>query len=162
MNDESNLVPTALASAAAVLLGLAVLLVGGLWRLAVWIRQPPDEPDPWTGHAEADLSEDSRPLCTRCLAPHTEADHFCANCGRAVQPVTNLMPYLDSLSLGDVLRHGTAGQIPLRPVAIVGYVLMGLCQYMIFAPVYWWQLWRNVQRLRHPPATESDCQPLPG
>ncbi len=127
------------------------LMVGvGLVRLAQWLQAKPTSADPWDAETDLKLEEaEARPLCVRCLCPYEETDWFCPQCGRATSPTTNWMPYLDELSMGDVLRHGTGGRIPVKPLTVIGYVVLALTQYFIFAPIYWWQLWQNVRRWRH-------------
>jgi hypothetical protein len=127
-------------------LGVVVWLVS---RFVVWIRDAPVSPDPWDAATEQRLHEsDLRPLCTRCLCPHEELDWFCPTCGRATSPYTNFMPFLQNLSEGDVLRHGTSGEIPLTRICIAGYALCALGEYLVFAPIYWWRLAQNVRRIR--------------
>ena len=138
----------------------ALLVAAGLFRLWRWIQEAPAHPDPWDAEAGVDLdAAESRPLCTRCLSPHEETDWFCPQCGKAASPTTNWMPYLDELSLGDVLRHGTDGRIPVKPLTIIGYVVLSLTQYLVFAPIYWWRLWRNVERLKQQYGNPSPAPP---
>ncbi|MEI9864140.1 MAG: hypothetical protein WDN00_06230 [Limisphaerales bacterium] len=59
-------------------LGVAILALGGLWRLGVWFRDAPVKPDPWSAEIEASLQrEDATPVCHRCLNPHSNAAWFC-------------------------------------------------------------------------------------
>lgn len=151
-------------STEAIVVTAAVILivVVGVVRLFIWLANAPVRPDPWDAEAGVDLdAAEARPLCTRCLSPHEETDWFCPQCGKAVSPTTNWMPYLDELSLGDVLRHGTGGDIPLKPTAVIGYVLLGGTQYLIFAPLYWLRLWSNVRRLRARPPVKDDNDSRP-
>lgn len=153
MNTQLNSTEATVVKAA-----VALLTAAGIARLCHWLASAPVRPDPWEAEAGVDLdATEARPLCTRCLSPHKETNWFCPQCGKAVCPTTNWMPYLESLSLGDVLRHGTGGDIPLKPTAVIGYVLLGLTQYSIFAPLYWLRLWSNVCRLRtQPPLNDGD------
>jgi hypothetical protein len=35
------------------------------------------------------------PLCTRCLAPHSQYDYYCPKCGAAVGQFTAYIPFVD-------------------------------------------------------------------
>ncbi len=125
---------------------LLVVIVGGR-LLAVWFRGPV-KPDPWGAEVSQALVE-APPLCLHCQTPHSEAACFCPNCGAAVGEFNNVSPYLYIFSLGEALRAGTQDRAPRRGLALAGYVLIALAEYAIFAPVYWFFLFRNYLRLRH-------------
>jgi hypothetical protein len=161
---------------AIVTLGVSFLFAAAIWRLTEWIRNARPTPDPWdTSIAAALQAGEAMPVCTRCLEPQTHDAWFCPHCGATVGPFVTWMPYLQQLALGDALRHGTSGRIPLTRVAVIGYACVGFCECLflgplvILAPFYWWRLARNVLRLQEknrvvppspPPPPDSDLPPV--
>jgi hypothetical protein len=125
--------------------GLALYL---LWRLIVWVRDSPTRPDPWDAETEQKLSETETPeICPHCSTPQQSCAWFCENCGRAVGPYNNLMPYVQIFSQGEVLRNGTSGQFRKRPLILTGFFLIGLGMLPFFLlPVYWFSLLLNFKR----------------
>ncbi|MDD5139644.1 MAG: hypothetical protein PHY43_05210 [Verrucomicrobiales bacterium] len=100
-------------------LGLAGLLLAGLWRLAVWVRTAPVTPNPWSAEIEASLqADDATPICHRCLTPHSELAWFCEHCGSAVGTYNNWMPYIYVFSQGEVLRNGVTDKLCVIPFTI--------------------------------------------
>ena len=86
-------------------LGIGLLVLAGLWRLIVWVREAPQKPDPWDAGIERQLEEpESVEICHRCFSPQPPNAWFCEHCGSAVGPYNNLMPYLNAFSEGEVLR----------------------------------------------------------
>jgi len=67
------------------------------------------------------------------------------------------MPYVQVFSEGEVFRNGTSGRFRKRPVILIGYFLMTLGTYPIFAPIYLLSLLLNWKR----PAGEPD-EPVGG
>jgi len=124
-----------------------VLLVFGLlctwgWN---WLREGTPSPDPWDRDvAESLESETSEPLCYHCLAPQKDVRWFCQECGAAVGPYNNYDPYAQIFSQGQLLRTGVLDRIPRRPVVIIGYIILPLTHFFIFAPIYWFFLIRNL------------------
>jgi hypothetical protein len=128
----------------AVLLGISVAALG----IVRWLMHPsPTKPDPWDAEVEKSIHEpESVPLCHRCLTPHLEETWFCQRCGTAVGPYNNYMPFLYTFSEGEVFRAGVTDQIRRTPVAIGGLLLFSLLRYHVFAPCYWYFLFRNLKR----------------
>ena len=58
------------------------------------------------------------------------------------------MPYLNAFSQGEVLRNGVFDRMRASPLILVGYLLVSLKGYLVFAPVYWFFLARNLFRIR--------------
>ncbi len=140
---------TVSAEGTVVLVVFVLIAVSGIAAFARWIMRAPSRPDPWDAEPKIDVNSlDARPLCTRCLCQLEETDWFCSDCGKAASPTTNMMPFLDSLSLGDVLRQGTDGRIRTNLLSIAGYMTLAITHYLIFAPIYWWRLFRNIRRQR--------------
>ncbi len=130
-------------------LGVAGLLLGGLWRLGVWVRSSPVKPNPWSAEIEASLqAEDATPICHRCLTPHSNVAWFCEHCGSAVGTYNNLMPYVYVFSQGEVLRNGVTDKLRADPLIIIGYLIYSSCSYLIFAPIYWFFLFKNLKKLK--------------
>ena len=116
-------------------------------RLMVWVRQSPPTPNPWDEDSDALVNQpDAIPLCHHCLAPITSETYFCPHCDGNVGLYNNLSPYLYIFSLGEVLRQGTSGRIQNHPMFVWGYVLLSMAQYMVFAPIYWYFLFKNLHR----------------
>jgi hypothetical protein len=148
------------------LLGALVLFGLGGWvagRLFLaWFRKAV-KPDPWGAEVAAELATAAaRPLCPRCLEPHAEADWFCRHCGAATGDYNNVNPYLYLFSLGEVLRRGTSEAFPRRGYTLLGFILISLAEYAVFAPVYWVMLalnWRHQGDLlaqAGPPEPDAD------
>jgi hypothetical protein len=133
---------------------LAALAVGAGLVFIRWLLSGPLKADPW-GEAVATQIEapDSAPVCHRCFIEHSDYAHFCPQCGAAVGDFNNLMPYEYVFSEGEVLRNGTALNTRRSIPVIVGYLLLSLAAYAIFAPVYWYFLLRNFFRGEREPVT---------
>lgn len=128
-----------------VVVGLAAV---GVYRLVAWLRAAPATADPWDESlATPGSGEPAHPVCWRCLEPVDEDRDFCTHCGLSVGPCTNLSPYLYLFALGDGLRTGTSGRFTITPLTVAGFLLLSAGQYLIFAPVYWYFLVRNIRRL---------------
>ena len=139
-------------------LGVAGLLLGGLWRLAAWVRSAPVKPEPWGAEIEASLqAEDATPICHRCLYPHSETAWFCEHCGSAVGTYNNLMPYVCVFSQGEVLRNGVTDKLSASPLITIGYLIYSLGNYFIFAPIYWFFLFKNLKRIKEERLKESNA-----
>jgi hypothetical protein len=127
--------------------GLAVLVVGLLWRVFDWAVQLPTSPDPWGKEIEKALHEpEAVEVCHRCFNPVTLCSWFCKHCGCAIGPYNNLMPYLNVFSEGEVLRNGVNAKLGLNALIVVGYLFVSLNLYFVFAPIYWILLFRNLKR----------------
>jgi hypothetical protein len=129
-----------------------LVIVGGLalaiYSIIRWVRETPNvPPDPWSEEVEQIIQDPGTPcLCHRCLLPQEVAGRFCAACGAAVGPYNNYMPYVELFSEGEVFRAGVTERMRPSLLIIVGYVLYSLISYVIFAPIYWYFLYRNLKR----------------
>ena len=138
---------------------IAMLAVVGITiavaaRLVRWLFAGPVTPDPWGEQISAQIDNfESMPVCHRCLTEHSSIAHFCPQCGAAVGGFNNVMPYEYVFSEGEVLRNGTMANVPLRFPIVAGYLLLSLSAYAIFAPVYWFFLFRNLARRAEAPST---------
>ena len=123
------------------------LVLAGLWRFVLWVRDLPVKRDPWDTEVAQKLSEpDAVEVCHRCLTPLRPNAWFCEHCGRAVGPYNNLMPFLNVFSEGEVFRNGLTDRFRSRRFILFGYILLSLAAYSIFAPVYWLFLLRHFRR----------------
>lgn len=139
-------------------LGIAFLLLAGVWRLIAWVREAPVKPDPWDAEVEQKLSEpETAEVCPHCSTPQPPTAWFCRNCGKAVGPYNNLMPFVNVFSEGEVLRNGTSGRFRSRPFIIAGYLLLSLAAYSFFAPIFWFFLLANLRN--HPEEQQSLQEP---
>jgi hypothetical protein len=59
-----------------------------------------------------------------------------------------MMPYLNVFSEGEVLRNGAADRLRKNPLIIAGYLLFSLSVYVVFAPIFWFFLFKNLNRSR--------------
>jgi hypothetical protein len=144
-------------------LGIGFLLLAGLWRFIGWVRDAPKTPDPWDAEVERTLWEpETREVCHHCFQEQEPGAWFCRHCGNAVGPYNNLMPYLNVFSEGEVLRNGVAGRFRNRPVILIGYFLISLGAYSIFAPIYWFFLLSNLKRTpdEQKSAGDQKCPPV--
>jgi hypothetical protein len=63
------------------------------------------------------------------------------------------MPYVNAFSEGEVYRSGVLEHVRRSPLLIAGYLLISL-SYLIFAPIYWFLLFKNLFA-RRPTAVPS-------
>jgi len=127
-----------------IILGIVCGVIYGFIR---WCMCAKPTPDPWGPEVEREMQEpEARELCHRCLTPRPDRGWFCENCGAAVGPYNNYMPYVDIFSQGEVLRAGTHDHLRRSVFVIVGYVLLSLAMYAILAPIYLFFVIRNLMR----------------
>jgi len=143
-------------------LGIMFLFLAGLWHLIVWVREAPTKPDPWDADVEQKLSEpETAEICPRCLTEQPPTAWFCSHCGKAIGPYNNLMPFVNVFSEGEVFRNGATGRFRNRPLIIIGYFLLSLAAYSVFAPIFWVALLANLKRPPNEPnAAEDQNAPL--
>jgi ribosomal protein L40E len=128
-------------------LGVVFLLLAGLWGLIAWVREASPKPDPWDAEVEHQLEEpEAAEVCHHCLTRQPPNAWFCEHCGSAVGPYNNMMPYLNVFSEGEVLRNGAADRLRKNPLIIAGYLLFSLSVYVVFAPIFWFFLFKNLKR----------------
>ena len=147
------------------LAGAALVGVVAVMRCLQWFWNVKPKPDPWGPEVEAALDDPQvLPACHRCFMPHAETDWFCPECGAAVGDYNNWSPYLQLFSVGEVLRDGTFGKPQHNWITVLGYLLLSVSQYIIFAPVYWVLFFMNLAGSPLQPRvkpTPSDPPPLP-
>ena len=143
------------------ILTLVATVVGcfALWRFVHWLLDGPTQAEPWDDQVAAAISQDEAiPVCCRCLQPQEPSADFCPECGAPVGTYTNLLPFPYLFSLGDLLRIGTSGVFNRTPVTIAGFVLLGLAEYTVLAPFYWFMFLRNLKG-QHPAGAASEGLP---
>jgi hypothetical protein len=127
-------------------LALAGLVLVLLWRFFV-VARIPRSPDPWDEETEKAVHEpEAVEICHRCFIPVTPGSWFCEHCGNAVGPYNNVMPYICVFSQGEVLRNGVNDKLGQKALTVAGYLLFSLNMYLVFAPIYWIFLFRNLNR----------------
>ena len=117
--------------------------------IARWVGSIHPEPDPWD--ADMDLAvrqPDAVQVCHRCMTPQEPVSWFCPECGTAVGPYNNCLPYINIFSKGEVYTAGAWRNVPVTTVTVIGLLLASACDYLVFAPFYWYRLWRNLSRIR--------------
>ena len=128
----------------AIVAGLASLVWLLAWCCVVWVRKSPLKPDPWDEATETAVqSDEAVPVCHHCLTPVGAGQWFCVHCGNSVGPYNNWMPYVHIFSEGEVFRNGVLDKVRRTPLTVAGYILASLTNYLIFAPVYWFFLFRR-------------------
>lgn len=126
---------------------LVTLVLG--WRLVRWFVAGRPGPNPWDEETERSIQQPgASPLCRRCLEPYAESARYCSHCGLPVDSLVPLSPFHQQFALGDVLLTGTQRRFPVNWLTITGYLFLSTAQYLIFAPVYWFLLLRNIRRQR--------------
>jgi hypothetical protein len=146
---------------------LATLAIAAYAMVAFirWCLRGQAKPDPWPEEIAAEIADDRAPaLCHHCMEPHDSSVYFCPDCGAPVGTYVNFLPYPQLFSVGFVLRIGTFGAFKRSWINVAGFVLLGLIQYVVFAPAYWFMLMRNLSHRRAlPPSPESSQtdQPQP-
>jgi hypothetical protein len=141
---RDGVIPPEMQIAMLAVLALAVAAVYGLVR---WIMQAKPKPDPWGPEVEAAIQgPDARPVCHHCFTPQEDPNWFCPECGAAIGPYNNLMPYVNIFSEGEVLRTGVTGHWRTSRLMVLGYLLFSVGAYAIAAPVYWYFLRQNLRR----------------
>ena len=119
----------------------------GVWLIRYSWESAHPSPEPWDDDVAKSLLDPELPaLCHRCLTPHGTEGWFCPNCGASVGPYNNYMPYVCLFAEGEVFRAGVDARIHRSPLTVVGYLFYSLANYTVFAPVYWYFLFRNLKR----------------
>jgi len=125
------------------------LVLAGLWRIIAWVRNAPVKPDPWDVEFEQKMQDPDTPeVCHHCSTPQPPGAWFCSHCGRAVGPYNNLMPFINVFSEGEVFRNGATDKFCANTLTIAGFLLYSLVNYFVFAPIYWFFFFKNLQRLK--------------
>ncbi len=131
-------------------IGLAVLALGFLWRFIVWIGQLPCVcRTRGTKKSKKHCTNLKRvEVCHRCNKPVPPGSWFLRALWLRVVGLlsNNLMPYVHVFSEGEVLRNGINDKLPQNALIVSGYLLVSLSMYLVFAPIYWVFLFRNLKR----------------
>jgi hypothetical protein len=132
------------------LVGIIAIIVLALYAFVLLIKRlttGPVSPDPWDAETAAKLEDaNMQVLCHRCLVPNEPLADFCENCGAPVGKYTNYLPFPQVFSIGHTLRVGADGEYKRSPITVLGYFLLALGEYTVFAPVYWYWLFRSMPR----------------
>lgn len=135
--------------------------------LADRVRQafhPALPPDPWPVDLDrAVRSSDAVAVCPRCFTPVTPFHWFCPECACAVGGHNNWMSYLHIFSIGEVLRSGVGPHARFTVLTVPGYLVVGLAEYSLFAPLYYIRLalnWRRVSQ-QPPPVPQEEVDGAP-
>jgi hypothetical protein len=110
-----------------------------------WWNTP--APNPWSDEDQEAVSQpEAVRICHRCLTPQEHVGWFCPECGAATGPYNNFMPFVNVFSTGEVLRAGTDGKTKFARWVYPVYFVVGLFEYFLFAPFYWYRLFRAQKR----------------
>jgi hypothetical protein len=105
---------------------------------------PKPLPDPWPKEVDDEVrSLDAVPVCIDCLYPQVDHRWFCPHCGRPNGEYVTVMPFLQLFAVGEFFRKGVIGPPEKRKGVVFFLVLYSLCEYNIFAPLYWFWLIRR-------------------
>jgi hypothetical protein len=117
----------------------------------------PARADPWDIEITKAVEDpQALPLCHRCFTPQDHLGWFCPVCGAAVGRYNNWMPYVNVFSEGEVLRAGTKDHIRPSLLVIADYLLYSLAAYFVFAPMYWYFLFRNMRKRQREVSVENE------
>jgi len=98
------------------------------------------------------------PVCHRCFLPleYESSRWFCFDCGAAVGPYNNILPFIRIFSMGEVLRSGVRPEAPFTTFTVCGYVLVGYTQFWLLSPLYIFRLCRNLWLKKKSAETEGE------
>ena len=118
-------------------------------RLAEWFRNAPVDPDPWDKSVAEHLDDaDCLPVCHRWLTPQNHDGWYCPECGSVVGQYANYLPYVYLFSVGEVFRNGVQHRLQRSPLVKLGYLLISVSEYVVFAPLYWHRFFTNLRRCK--------------
>lgn len=122
-----------------------------------WSRRLPIKPDPWDAEIAEKLKQpDCVAVCHHCFTPQQHDKWFCPECGAAVGPYNNCLPYICIFSEGEVLRNGLRNHLSQNFLTVMGYLFFSTVEYLVFAPIYWCLFFRNLrQNLRREQASRE-------
>jgi hypothetical protein len=145
-----------------VMFGLLCCFRLGL-ALKDWVHGLPIKPDPWDAEITEKLKQpDCVPVCHHCFTPQMHDKWFCPECGTAVGPYNNCLPYVNIFTQGEVLRNGVRNHLTRSFLTLIGYLLFSTVEYWFFAPIYWYFFFRNRrQSLRRERADQEDASTAP-
>jgi hypothetical protein len=111
---------------------------------------------PWPEELNEGVQQpDSALLCHHCFTPQQHPGWFCPECGAATGPYNNCLPYIYIFSIGEVARAGVSSKLKWSILTTAGLILFSL-NYTVFAPIYWFRMYRNWKRQRQAaPMTEE-------
>lgn len=126
-------------------------------RILEFTAKPPYS-EPWPEEVDdAVRRPDAVLVCHRCLAPQKPGAWFCPECGAAVGPYNNVMPYLYIFSMGEGFRAGVQPEAHYTPLTKTGYALAALSYMGPLAILYYLRMLQNGSRCKTtpPPAGEG-------
>lgn len=114
-------------------------------KVYAWLHPPLVYP--WSQELNDEVRQpDSHAVCPHCFTPQEGTEWFCPECGAATGPYNNIMPYIYIFSVGEGARAGVRGRLKRSPLNAVFLILFGLLEYAIFAPFFWFRIYRNWKR----------------
>jgi|SRR4051812_41098202 hypothetical protein len=129
---------------------------GALYGFGRWVMIGKPSPEPWGPEVDAAVHQpEAVPICHRCFAPQDPESWFCPECGAAEGRYNNYLPFINIFSEGEVFRAGVSDNIRPSFLTIGGYLLLSASAYFVFAPVYWYFLFKNLNRHAGPLRQET-------
>jgi len=116
------------------------------------------KPDPWPEEIDREVRmPEAIPVCHRCFLPleYEKNRWFCSDCGAAVGPYNNILPYIRIFSIGEVLRSGVGPEASFTKFTVCGYVLLGYLQFWPSFLFYLIRLCRNILRKKESAEAEG-------
>ena len=124
-----------------------------------------DYPDPWPAELHEQIHAiDALPVCHRCFLPfeHHSGQLFCADCGAAVGPYNNLIPFIRNYSAGEVMRGGVGPEAHFSPFTVIGYLWWSSSQFMFLSVIYHIRFLRNILRKKRSADSAEEIARLSG
>lgn len=104
----------------------------------------PARPDPWSEEDQAKVEAvGAVPLCLTCLRPQEGHYWFCPNCGFPSGKYAAVMPYVNIFLDGELFRRCVTGPPETKMWAQWFIFIYATAIYQIFAPVYWYWMYRR-------------------
>jgi hypothetical protein len=142
------------------LVAAAAASVAAACALAAWLRHVASRTasDPWPRDVDLEVRDPGCvPLCVSCLLPQPGRPWLCPRCAYPSGDYVTLMPYLQNFALGELFRRGVAGPTERGFGRAAILVLLSAGEYQLFAPVYWFWMYRKA---RGRPICQARPEPL--
>lgn len=124
-------------------------------KVSAWWSKPLEYPWPEELN-EAVQRPDSNFVCHHCFAPQEQYGWFCPECGAATGPYNNCLPYIYIFSTGEVMRAGVGNKLKWSFFTTSFFILFSFFEYFVFAPIYWFRMYRNWKRQKEGELAEEE------
>jgi hypothetical protein len=124
-------------------------------KITAWWHEPITYPWPEELNEEVQRAE-SAYVCHHCLTPQGHPGWFCPKCGAATGPYNNYLPYINIFSTGEVVRAGVGSKLKWTCFTTGLFILFSFLEYLVFAPAYWFRMYRNWKRQHEAGSAEEE------